>query len=49
MLLMIKKILLMSFLLFSSFLVQAELNIEITGGTESATPIAVVPLAAVRR
>ncbi|NOT85097.1 MAG: Tol-Pal system beta propeller repeat protein TolB [Methylococcaceae bacterium] len=43
MLLYIRKILMLSFFVFTSPFVQAELNIEITGGTESATPIAVVP------
>lgn len=43
MLLIFKKILLLSVLIFTSAVVHAELNIEITGGTESATPIAVVP------
>ncbi|MEQ1637649.1 MAG: Tol-Pal system beta propeller repeat protein TolB [Methylococcales bacterium] len=32
-----------SFLVLTSPLLKAELNIEITGGTESATPIAIVP------
>ncbi|MFI3136681.1 MAG: Tol-Pal system beta propeller repeat protein TolB [Methylococcaceae bacterium] len=33
----------MSFFVFTSSFVRAELSIEITGGTEGATPIAVVP------
>lgn len=39
----IRKILLLSLLAATTSLVKAELSIEITGGAESATPIAIVP------
>lgn len=43
MLLYIRKIVLVGLFICASSLVKAELNIEITGGSEGATPIAVVP------